>query len=76
MITAAGQRKHAIPSPSVSGLRIDDRIFMRVDRAGNPQPRDRLLNDLHLILTASVGASYHRDRMLILDEEAQLHADV
>ncbi len=48
MITAAGQRKHAIPSPSVSGLRIDDRIFMRVGGAGSPQPRDRLLNDLRL----------------------------
>ena len=76
MITAAGQRKHAIPSPSVSGLRIDDRIFMRVDRAGNPQPRDRLLNDLHLILTVSVSASHHRDRMLIFHEEARPQADV
>ena len=28
------------------------------------------LNDLHLILTVSVSASYHRDRMLIFDEEA------
>ena len=80
MITAAGQRKHAIPLPSVFGLRIDevlnDRSLMRVNGAGSTQPRDRLLNDPRLILTASVGASYHRDRTLIFDKEARLHADV
>jgi len=80
MITAAGQRKHAIPLPSVFGLRIDevlnDRSLMRVNGAGSTQPRDRLLNDLHLILTVSVSASYHRDRMPIFHEEARPQADV